>query len=143
MNTVQFDLGKWTEEWLKRQELYAGRGGPKSINTRDVVFVLNTDPHPHIRRPSDLIVEFGQAGRTLCQHLKPMPRCLSHHVEDPQNEIRGNVFVNKSLIEFTKIICGFFQCRGNSRTCSCIVKLEAIAIVSLPHCLEAQRLRSA
>ena len=55
----------------------------------------------------------------------------------------GTSWWKRSLIELTKIICGFFISRGDSRRVLVHGQLETVGIVGLSHCLESHAMRSA
>jgi hypothetical protein len=82
VDAFEIEVAQRPEQWLQREELDHRFRRPKVINARKVRVTLDADTHPDIGRPFQPLGEPGETRGPFRQHLKPVPACAAHNVEN-------------------------------------------------------------
>ena len=109
VDPVEVEFGQRAEKWLERQELRCA-GLAEMVDAADVSVFSTLTPIQMWRLPNSATAIRSLAGApSLCQDLVLVPVRARHHVEHRWMNSTGTSLWNRSLIELTKIVRGFFQ----------------------------------
>jgi hypothetical protein len=95
MNARQVQGREWSDERFRGHETDMCRNLAQMVGTEHVTVVLDTDSHPDVRRPVDLLRDGPQSARSLGQNLIGVLRANSHDIEHTANELQWDVIVEQ------------------------------------------------
>ena len=99
---------------------------------------LHADAHPDVRRPGKLGESSSNRSDRLVRTWKICQSARRITSKVLTTNSTGTSLWNKSLMEFTKMVCGFFHFSGNSRAFSWSASSNPFDVVGLAHCFKPQ-----
>ena len=94
---VMLDAHTWVQEQMasEREEFHLGARFAEVVDSERILLRLHADPHPNVRVPIDMAVEFEEAVGPLGKDLELVPMSPAHHVEGAQDVFKRNILMEQ------------------------------------------------